>query len=253
MGNPRSVLFEVAMCVMLYTTVLALEFSPAVFERLGWHTPLKTIRSISVPLMIIGVILSTLHQSSLGSLYLIVPHRLHPLWYSPMLPILFYVSAIMVGLAMTIFESWHSARAFGKQLEFGLLRSISRVLAVVVSVYLALRFADLARRHALGHLLENRLESYLFALEISLMLLPALLLLREHIRRRPFAVYLSAVMVVLGFVTNRLNVAITGIESASGTTYIPKWTEVMVTLSIIAAGFAIFRIAAKHLPVFSES
>ena len=86
MGNPHSVLFEVAMCVMFYSTVLALEFSPAVFERFSWEAPLKIVHTISVPLIILGVILSTLHQSSLGSLYLIVPHKLHPLWYTPMLP-----------------------------------------------------------------------------------------------------------------------------------------------------------------------
>lgn len=241
------------MCVMFYNTVLALEFSPAIFERFGWRAPLKAIRFISVPLVIVGVVLSTLHQSSLGSLYLIVPHKLHPLWYSPMLPIQFYISAICVGLAMTIFESWHSSRAFRKELEFGLLKNLGRVLAVVLSAYLAMRFADLARRHALGYLFENRMESYLFGFEISLLLLPALLLYRAHVRNNPVALYASAVMVVLGFITNRLNVAITGVEAASGVTYIPKWTEVMVTLSIIAAGFAVFRLAAKHLPVFAES
>ena len=253
MGNPHSVLFEVAMCVMFYSTVLALEFSPAVFERLRWQAPLKIVHAIGVPLIILGVILSTLHQSSLGSLYLIVPHKLHPLWYTPLLPIFFYLSAIMVGLAMTIFESWHSSRAFGKALEFGILRNLGSILAVVTSVYIAFRFADLAHRGALKYLLENRMESYLFGLEISLLLLPALLLFRAHIRNRPAALYLCALMIVLGFVANRLNIAITGVESASGTTYIPKWTEVMVTLSIIAAGFAIFRLAAKHLPVFSEA
>jgi Ni/Fe-hydrogenase subunit HybB-like protein len=253
MGNPHSVLFEVAMCVMFYSTVLALEFSPAVFERFRWKAPLKIVHTIGVPLIILGVILSTLHQSSLGSLYLIVPHKLHPLWYTPMLPIFFYLSAIMVGLAMTIFESWHSSRAFGKALEFGILRNLGAILAVVTSVYITFRFADLARRGALKYLLENRMESYLFGLEISLLLLPALLLFRSHIRNRPAALYICALLIVLGFVANRLNIAVTGIEAASGTTYVPKWTEVMVTLSIIAAGFAIFRFAAKHLPVFSET
>jgi Ni/Fe-hydrogenase subunit HybB-like protein len=253
MGNPHSVLFEVAMCVMFYSTVLALEFSPAIFERFGWKTPLKVIHTIGVPLIILGVILSTLHQSSLGSLYLIVPHKLHPLWYTPMLPIFFYLSAIMVGLAMTIFESWHSSRSFGKALEFGILRNLGAVLAVVTSVYITFRFADLARRGALKYLLENRMESYLFGLEISLLLLPALLLFRSHIRNRPAALYICSLLVVLGFIANRLNIAITGVESASGVTYVPKWTEVVVTLSIIAAGFAIFRFAAKHLPVFSET
>jgi Ni/Fe-hydrogenase subunit HybB-like protein len=253
MWNPHSVMFEVAWCVMLYTTVLALEFLPIVFERLGWKAPLGWLHGISVPLIIVGVILSTLHQSSLGSLFLIVPHKMHPLWYTPWLPVFFFVSAICAGLAMTIFESWHSSRAFGRRLELPLLDSMGRVLAVLLSVYLTMRFLDLAQRGALSRVLENRIESYLFGLEIALMLAPMLLLFRDRIRRSPGGLYSSALMVVFGFVTNRLNVSITGLEAGSGTQYLPKWTEVAVTLAIIAMGFAIFRIAAAYLPVFETS
>ena len=252
MWNPRSVMFEVAWCVMLYTTVLALEFAPAVFERLGWHTPLRWMRVVSIPLVILGVILSTLHQSSLGSLYLIVPHKLYPLWYTPLLPLFFFVSALGVGLAMTIFESWHSSRVFGKQLEVPLLASMGRVLAVLLSFYLTMRFLDLLHRKALPLLLLPRTETYLFILEIALVLVPMMLLLRRHVRTDPGALYLCAVMVIFGFVTNRLNVSVTGMERGSGTHYVPKWTEIMVTLSIIALGFAVFRLAVKHLPVFPE-
>ena len=103
MWNPHSVMFEVAWCVTLYLTVLALEFSPAVFERFHLHTPLRMVKGMTIPLVIMGVLLSTLHQSSLGSLYLIVPEKLHPYWYSPLLPVFFFISAISVGLAMVIF------------------------------------------------------------------------------------------------------------------------------------------------------
>jgi Ni/Fe-hydrogenase subunit HybB-like protein len=250
MWNPRSVMFEVAWCVTLYSTVLFLEFLPMVFEKFGWHKPLEWIHRISVPLMIVGVLLSTLHQSSLGSLFLIVPEKLYPLWYTPILPLLFYVSAIAAGLAMTIFESWHSSRAFGRALELPLLASIGRVLAVVMSVYLWIRFLDLSHRNAWGLLKENRIETWLFGLEIGLALVPTLLLFRAGVRRRPGALYACAVMVVFSFITNRLNVGTTGLEAGSGTHYIPKWTEIAVTLSIVAAGFAIFRIIAQYFPVF---
>jgi Ni/Fe-hydrogenase subunit HybB-like protein len=236
MWNPHSVMFEVAWCVMLYTTVLALEFAPAVFERLRMRTPLRVIHAIQIPLVIAGVILSTLHQSSLGTLYLIVPYKLDPLWYSPILPVLFYVSAICVGLAMAIFESRHSSRAFSRPFELPLLASLGRVLAVGLAFYLTLRFIDLGKRDALRHILEPRLESYLFGLEISLLLLPMLLLFRRRVRLNPGALYLSAVLVVFGFVTNRLNVSLT----------------VAVTFGIIAAGFALFRFLAAHLPVFED-
>ena len=252
MWNPHSVMFEVAWCVTLYTTVLFLEFLPMVFERFGWHKPLEWIHRISVPLMILGVLLSTLHQSSLGSLFLIVPSKLYPLWYSPILPLLFYISAIAVGLAMTIFESWHSSRAFGRALELPLLTSMARVLAVILSVYLWIRFLDLAHRHAFGLLTQNRIETWLFALEMALTIVPMVLLFQARVRMRPGALYACAVMVVFGFITNRLNVGTTGLEAGSGTHYLPKWTEIAVTLSIVATGFTIFRLIAHYFPVFEK-
>ena len=250
MWNPHSVMFEVAWCVTLYTTVLFLEFIPVVFEKFGWHKALGWIHNISVPLMIAGVLLSTLHQSSLGSLYLIVPEKLYPLWYSPILPLSFYISAIAVGLAMTIFESWHSSRAFGRALEVPLLASMARVMAVLMSVYLWMRFLDLAHQHAFALLLRNRTETWLFALEIALMAVPTVLLYRRRVRMSPDALYACAVMVVFGFIANRLNVAVTGMEAGSGAHYIPKWTEVAVTLTIVGCGFAIFRVIAQYFPIF---
>jgi len=252
MWNPRSVMFEVAWCVMLYNTVLALEFAPALFERMQWRRPLRIVQAISAPLVIVGVILSTLHQSSLGSLYLIVPSKLHPLWYSPLLPLLFYVSAISVGLAMTIFESWHSAKAFGKQLEWPLLMSLGRLLAVVLGVFLVMRFMDLSRRHVLGAMLEPRPEVYLFYLEIALMAIPVVVLFSGAVAERPRLLYFCAVSAILGFVAHRLNVSVTGIQAMTGANYLPRWTEIAITLGLIAAGFAIFRTAAKYLPVFEH-
>ncbi|MFN7995958.1 MAG: Ni/Fe-hydrogenase cytochrome b subunit [Bryobacteraceae bacterium] len=253
MWNPHSVMFEVAWCVTLYTTVLALEFAPAVLERLGWKQPLGWLKFVSVPLMIVGVILSTLHQSSLGSLYLIVPHKLYALWYTPVLPLFFYLSAICVGLAMTIFESWHSSKAFGRRLELPLTAGLARVLAVLLMTFLFIRFLDLQHRGALALLRENRTETWLFGLEIALLAVPMMLLFRREVRWNPAKLYGSAVLVIFGFIANRLNVSVTGMEAGSGTSYVPKWTEVAVTLSIVALGFALFRVVAQHFPVFGEA
>jgi len=250
MWNDHSVMFEIAWCVMLYTTVLLLEFAPAVLERLGWRRALGWLRTVMVPVVIMGVILSTLHQSSLGSLYLIVPGKLYPLWYSPLEPVFFFVSALCAGLAMTIFESWHSRKAFGKQLEQSLLTGLGRVLAVALSFYLTLRLIDLAHRSVFRLLLLPRTETYLFLLEIALLFVPMLLLFRRRIHHNPTALYFCSVLTLLGFVTNRMNVAITGMEASSGTYYFPKWTELAVTMSLVASAFAIFWLAVKYLPVF---
>jgi len=251
MRNPHSVMFEVAYCVMLYTTVLSLEFSPIVLERFNLQKPLKIVRAALIPLVILGVILSTLHQSSLGTVYLIMPEKLHPLWYTPLLPVFFFVSAIAVGLAMIIFESSMSSKYFGQQLELPILQELGRVLVVVLSVYGILRFEDLLHRGVLKMLLQPGYEVYLFWLEISLsLLLPLILLSQKKSRTTAQGLYLAAVLVVLGFITNRLNVSITGQESVVGRHYIPKWTEIAVTGAIIAAGFALFGLAVKYLPIF---
>jgi Ni/Fe-hydrogenase subunit HybB-like protein len=254
MRNPHSVMFEVAYCVMLYTTVLSLEFAPVVLERFNLEKPLRVIRAVLIPLVILGVILSTLHQSSLGSLYLIMPNKLHPFWYSPLLPVFFFISAIAVGLAMTIFESSMSSKYFGRQLELPILQELGRVLLVVLSIVAILRLEDLVHRGVLRQLFAGafaRYETSLFLLEIALsLMLPLVLLSIRRVRQTANGLYWTAVLVVLGFVTNRLNVSITGMESAAGRQYIPRWTELMVTGAIIAAGFTLFGLAAKYLPIF---
>lgn len=215
--------------------------------------PLKIVRTILIPLVILGVILSTLHQSSLGTLYLIVPEKLHPLWYSPLLPLFFFLSAIAVGLAMTIFESSLSARHFGLQLELPVLQELGRVLVVVLGVYGILRLEDLANRGALKLAFHPGYEMYLFWLEITLaLILPLILLVQPKVRKSPTGLYFSAVLVVLGFITNRMNVSITGMEGSMGVRYFPKWTELAVTGMIIAIGFAAFGLAVKYLPIFPE-
>ncbi len=252
MWNPRSVMFEVAWCVTLYTTVLSLEFVPAVCERFHWKRTLGWLRMVSVPLVIAGVILSTLHQSSLGSLFLIVPHKLYPLWYSPLLPVLFFLSAVCVGLAMTIFESWHSSRSFGREIEMPLLNGMARLLAVLLAVLLTVRFLDLMHRGALPLTAVNRNETWLFWLEIALFAAPTILLFSRRVRHNPATLYAMSLLVIFAFIANRLNVAITGMEAASGVHYIPRWTEIAITLALCAAGFAVFRFAVMNLPVFED-
>ncbi len=252
MWGEHSVLFEVAWCVILYLNVLALELAPAVCERFGWRKLLRAASAISAPVVILGVILSTLHQSSLGSLFLILPEKLYPLWYTPLLPVFFFVSAICAGLAMVIIASWQGNRALGKRLEPPVLEGLGRALAVVLMIYLCGRFLDLQDRGVLALLRRNRIETWLFALEISLMLAPMLLLFQRRVRSHPGRLYACALMVILGFIANRLNVTITGLEASSGTHYIPKWSEVSVTLSMVALGFAVFRYFAQHFPIFEE-
>jgi Ni/Fe-hydrogenase subunit HybB-like protein len=183
-----------------------------------------------------------------------MPEKLHPFWYSPLLPVFFFISAIAVGLAMTIFESSLSSKYFGRELELPILQELGRVLVVVLAVLAILRIEDLLHRGVLSLLFKPSYEMYLFWLELLLSLIaPLLLLSQRRIRRTAGGLYVAAVLVVLGFITNRLNVSITGQESAAGMHYIPKWTEIAVTGAIIAAGFALFGMAVKYLPIFPAS
>ena len=199
------------------------------------------------------MILSTLHQSSLGTLYMIMPNKLHPFWYSPLLPVFFFISSIAVGLAMIIFESSMSSKYFGREIELPILRDMGRVLVVVLAIYGILRFEDLYHRGVLHLVFVPGYEQRFFLLEIFLsVLIPLALLLVPKVRNSAQGLYFVAVLTLLGFVTNRLNVTITGVENAVGARYTPKWTEVVITAMFVALGFAIFGLAARYLPIFPE-
>jgi Ni/Fe-hydrogenase subunit HybB-like protein len=251
--NERSVMFEVAWCVMLYTAVLTLEFSHIVFERLRWERMVKVMHAVSTPLVILGVLLSTLHQSSLGTLYLIVPEKLHPFWYTPALPLLFYISAIGAGLGMVIVESYLSGRAFGRELEMDLLEPLGRVMMVVLGLFGILRLDLLIHAGMLGKVFAPLYESRMFLLEFGTgVVLPIALLSFPQVRRSKPGLVFGGLLAVLGFILYRLNVSITGLERASGTHYVPSWMEMTVSVGLVAVGFAVFAVAVRYLPIFPE-
>ena len=173
MWNRHSVLFEVSWCVMLYSTVLALEFSPALVEKIpfvrlrAWY--LKWHHEVLVGLVMVGVVLSSLHQSFLGALYLMAKGKLYPLWYSPYLTTLFYLSAIPAGLAVTIMALYLCIRSLNVKLDTAILSELSRVIAPMLALYGVFRFVDLSKNGALPYLWMWREETLSFWLEIALL------------------------------------------------------------------------------------
>jgi len=251
--NPHSVMFEVAWCVMLYTTVLAVEFAPVVFEWLGWKAPAKLIHAFITPLVIIGVMLSTLHQSSLGSLYLIVPSKLHLLWYSQLLPLFFYVSAIGAGIGMVILESYMSKRAFGRHLEMDLLEPLARGMVVMLGIYGLMRLQVIIRNHSISDVWHFTYEGKMFLVEFVLgVLIPVGLLAFRRFRTNPTTLVIGAFSAVLGFVMNRLNVSLTGMERALGGRYIPSLMEIVVSVALVAIGMAVFAFCVNTFNIFPE-
>ena len=250
MWNPRSAMFEVSWCVMLYLTVLALEFSGILFERFGLRRAARVQHAVIVPLVVAGAVISTLHQSSLGTFYLIVPGKLHALWYTPLLPLLFFLSAFAGGLAMIIVESRLTSRALGRGLEMPLLRSIGRALVMALAVYGGVRVLDMARRGVLREALTGSREASFFLFEMALgVVVPMLLLLLPAVQRNAERLYLAAAMVVAGVVMNRLDVSITGLESAQGGHYVPSVSEGIVSLMLVGIGIAAFAAAVRFLPI----
>lgn len=254
MWNPHSVMFEVAWCVTLYTSVLALEFSGMVFERLGWSRAAHVQHAATVPLVIAGVVLSTLHQSSLGSMYLIVPGKLHALWYTPLLPVLFFVSAITAGFAMVPVVNRFALRIHGRGLDPALLLTVSRAMVGAMVAYGLLRLGDLWARGQLAEAFSFGYESRLFLVEFGLgLVLPLALMGSPRLRNSPRALYGICLTAVLGFITHRMNVSMTGFEGAQGGHYIPAPAEAVISLMFLALAFAGFRAAVKHFSVFPEA
>ena len=250
MWNPHSVMFEVAWCVMLYTAVLALEFASIVAEAARWKKMVHLFHAIAVPLVLAGVLLSTLHQSSLGSLFLIVPEKLHPLWYSSLLPLHFWLSAVAVGFATVILESYTSSKLLKRGLELDLLVDLGRFLWFALIVYMAVRFQDMLANGRLSAIGSGRLETTAFLIEMALFLVAIILLSIRPVHNSKIGLFLAALSALLAVILNRLNVSIIGLLSSSGSNYFPAWSEIAITVFLAVIGFVVFFLAARFLPIF---
>jgi Ni/Fe-hydrogenase subunit HybB-like protein len=258
MWNRHSVLFEVSWCVMLYSTVLALEFSPSLIEKIPWRGfrefYLKWHHKILIGLVLAGTLLSSMHQSFLGALYLITKGKLDPLWYSPYLTTEFYLSAIPAGLAVTIMALYLCVRSLNVRLDLSILSDVSRVIAPLLALWGLFRGVDLITHDATPYLFMWREETLSFWLEIGLLVVaPIFLLTRDKVRNNPQYLYWTCALVVMGFMANRLNVSITGLQASSGVYYIPKWTEFAATLAVLTAAVIAFRYAVIYLDILPKN
>ena len=261
--NPTSVLLEIGICVMSYLTVLAIEFSPVAFEGIKWEKTAHYIHKFIIPFVILGVVLSTLHQSSLGSLLLIQPTKLNLLWWTPFLPVNFFVSAISIGLAMIILESSLSSRYFKRGLETDLLDSLAKAIPIILVIYLILKFGELAWTGNLGLLFTSGWMSGLFWAEILIgVLFPMIWFSFKRNRQSPNALLFGAIVLLLGMILNRFNVSWFAVKHPdplyylpafmSNVNYIPTLPEISVSIGIFAAGILAFGLAVKYLPVFNH-
>jgi Ni/Fe-hydrogenase subunit HybB-like protein len=261
--NFTSFLLFIGLYVMIYAAIMMVEFAPAVFERFKAQKLADLIRRFMKPIVILGAVVSTLHQGSLGALLLIQPAKLNPLWWTPLLPVLFFISAIGIGLAMTIFESSLSSRYFKRGLEVHLLEKLALGILIVLALYAVVRFIQLALSGSLVYLFSSGLMSILFWAEILVgVIIPIGMFSIKKVRRSPTGLLVGAIITLAGMILNRFNVSwfavrhpdpITYIPAFMGkVSYLPSLPEVALSIGIFSAGILAFGLAVKYLPVFED-
>jgi Ni/Fe-hydrogenase subunit HybB-like protein len=270
--NFNSVLFEVAMCVMFYLNVLYIEFLPVVAEqyrgRVNLPGPLavlnglvesflsladRVLDKIMWVFIIAGVVLSCMHQSSLGSLMLVAPTKVHPLWYTPILPLLFLTSAIAVGYPMVVFETTLATSSLKRDGEMRVLAPLTRITIYLLGLYMALKIGDMVVRGTYVHLLAGTAQTNAFLVEMILgVIVPWLMLLSERVRRSRRALFIACSMIVGGVLLNRVNVFVVAYTPpVSEASYFPAVGEILITVGLIATLMFIYRFLVTHLPVLS--
>lgn len=252
--NPHSPLFEVGWCVMLYTSVLLLEFSPVPLESTSRYAKIRDfLMKFRFPLVLLGIMLSTLHQSSLGSLFLIMPFKLHPLWYTPLLPILFFISAVGLGLMMVSFESLVSSWIYKRPPETHLVAKLGKAAVWVLSIFLIVRFIDLAITGKLALMVEGTWESFLFIAEILIMaVIPMLLFAIPKTRNSLAGQWTGSFLVVFGAIFNRVNVGGLTMLSTTGDSYFPSWMELSISLGIVSFMVLVFLFAIEKFNIWEN-
>ena len=258
-AGPTSPLFEVSLCVALYLTVLLIETTPAVFEWLGLKWWRRLVGQLTIVLTIFGLILSTMHQSTLGAMYMVTPTKLHPLWYSPHIPVQFFISAVAAGISMIIIEGLFSHRAFHHQVQIsdeqfrGINFGLAKGGAVVLATYIAVKVVALSLENE-WRLLGTSWGMWYLVEIMGFVVVPCILFAVAYRERRLGLARVAAALTVIGVVLNRFNVTFIAFnwKVPQEMRYAPAWTEIWVTVSLITLAVVVFRWAANRMPIMYE-
>jgi Ni/Fe-hydrogenase subunit HybB-like protein len=250
---PTAALYEVGWCAFLYLSVLAFEFAQVPLEQLGWGRVLSITRVVYMPLMLLGVTLSHLHQSSLGTLMTLIPHKINVLWWSEQLPLLYLFSAMMAGPAMAILEYLAAARWLGFEPRMDMLASLARIEAWLVGLFLAFQIGDLVSRGATDAMLSGTWFALSFWAEVGFgLLLPLVLLMMPEVRQSRGGLAMACSLIVGGVLLHRLNVTVIGLRVRHWETYVPSLGEIGITLGITAGVMFVFGALVRILPIHEE-
>lgn len=253
-----SVLFLVAWHFVLYMIAQLIEFSPVIAEWLGAKRMRKILAGMTVGTVILGITLSTLHQSGLGALFLMAKEKIHPLWYNEFIPILFFVSSIFAGLSMVIFEGSISQRVFfnhisekNHQARNNIVHGLSKVCAVAMFAYFTLQLLVFLHGKRWEYL-DTPLGYWYLTEMIGFVLLPMILFFVSYRKMNINHIKVAAILTIIGIIMNRLNVSIIGYRWDAAVRYVPSWMEVVVALTVVFTQIWIFRYIITRLPVLRD-
>ena len=249
----HSVLFEVFWCISLYTTIQVLEFGDIFFEKVKC-APLKKILGYAMtPMLILGIVLPSLHQSSLGSLYIVAVDRLYPLWWSMLIPFFFVWSAFFLGPAMVTVEGTLAARAYKREPEMHIFESLTKVTLVMMIIYLIVKIVDLVYRGVFSMAFNGSFESNMFLIEmIVFVVVPIIMYSITSIRTKLWGVLTASILVVAGVIFNRMNVVFTGMSSAMGGHYFPSVWEWLITIGMWSFLVLFYCFVVENFPIMAK-
>lgn len=249
----ESPLWEVIWAIMIYTVILVIEFGPAIFEKLRWAVPEKAFKAISIPAVILGIAISTGHQSSLGTILVNMPDALHPLWFTPLLPILFLVSVLVSGPATVIVAAPLAAKIVGFKLETNVMSGLGKGVAVILGIYLVLKIVTLAMTGNIGLIATATPQNLLWLAEVGIgIIVPLVMLAVPSIRNNRKMVWTAALLALLGVILNRFNVTMFALAVRPGYTYFPTWMEAGIAFGLFAWAVLLIWLAVRFLPVFEH-
>ncbi|HEY6073244.1 MAG TPA: Ni/Fe-hydrogenase cytochrome b subunit, partial [Anaerolineales bacterium] len=249
--NLNSALFEVSWCILLYTTVLVAEFTPVVLERTHLDRLMNFVKRLPVPLAIIGATLSSLHQSSLGTLFVIMSERVHPLWYTSLLPLLFFISSVASGLAMVVAGGTVSYWVFKRSLPQKLVGDLAKFIPWIMLVYAAIKFGELIYSGDISYLTHRDMYSTLYLLEMLVgVAAPIILFALPQVRSSRAMSFFAAALLLLGIFVNRFNVAWFSLKPVEGFSYFPSFSEIAIQVGVISAIIFVYTLVGHYFPLF---
>jgi Ni/Fe-hydrogenase subunit HybB-like protein len=252
--NINSALFEVSWCIAIYSTILIYEFSPEILENTRYNKFLVAIKKWTIPMVIAGVTLSSMHQSSLGTLFVIMSPRLHPLWYSMLLPIFFLISSLAAGISLVLIGAILSRWIFHNTLTKRQIEKLGWLMPWILGFYLSLKLGELLITEKLSLLFTSGFYSWLFWTELTIgVIIPIVLFSIKKIRLNRTATLISALLVAFGVVLNRFDTSWFAVKPINGIYYFPSWMEVAILVGVASGVMLVYTIIAHYFPVFEET